>query len=319
MILQVFLTVLGLAIVIFGAESLVDGASSFARKLGVSEFIIGLTIVGIGTSLPELVVSFTGAFQGNSDVSVGNIVGSNIFNIFVILGVAALVDPIDITKSNLKLDMPVYAAGTLLVILAGMSFALFGIGGGNTLGRVEGILMVVAFFAYLYYSLKHDDKSSDSGEPAKDRKLWVSLLMTVVGIAALVGGGQLFVDSATNIAHMAGWSDAFIAIPILAVGTSLPEFTTCVVAASKHKDSMALGNILGSNISNLFLVLGGSAIIHPLAMDGMSWVDLLFMLGSAVVLIVAAYTYKRSQLDRFEGAGFLLVYAAYFVWLLHTI
>ena len=319
MFVQILLTILGMAIVIFGAEALVEGASSFARKLGVSEFIIGLTIMGIGTSLPELVVSFTGAIQGNADVAVGNIVGSNIFNIFIILGLAALVDPIDITRTNLKRDIPLNIAGTALLILLGMSHSLFGIGGSDIVHRWTGILFVILFFVYLYFSVKHDDRSGDSGEEPKDRKLWVSIVMTVAGLAALVGGGRLFVDSSTALARMAGWSDAFIAITILAVGTSLPELTTCLAAARKHKDSMALGNILGSNISNLLLVLGGSAVITPLGMDGMGWVDLLTMLLSAVILFVVAYTYKKDQLDRYEGIGFLLIYAAYFVWLLKNL
>ena len=315
--LQILLLLLSLTIVILGANYLVEGSSSVARRLGVSEFIIGLTIVGIGTSMPELVVSFTGAIMGNSDISVGNVVGSNIFNVFLILGVSALMRPIDITRSNLRRDLPINVIVTSLLILLGMSYSLFGLGSGNNLSRIEGSLFLVLFIAYLIFSFKEDSPSSGSEEESSDKpiKLPLAILMIVGGLAGLIFGGKIFVESAEKIARALNVSDKFIAITILACGTSLPELMTNIVAAIKHKGQMALGNILGSNISNILLILGGSAVLHPLSFNGMNWGDLGIMLLSTVVLITAAYTNKKGKLDRLEGVIFITIFLAYMVWL----
>ena len=317
MLLNILLLILSLTTVLLGANYLVEGSSSLARRLGVSEFIIGLTIVGIGTSMPELVVSFTGALEGNSDISVGNIVGSNIFNVFLILGVSALMRPIDISRSNKRRDLPINIAVTMLMILAGMSFSLFGLGSGDVLSRIEGALFLILFIVYLIYSFKKDRPASETEEvPAEPPvRVPLAILMILGGLAGLIFGGRLFVDTAEKIARALNVSDKFIAITILACGTSLPELMTNIVAAIKHKGQMALGNILGSNVSNILLILGGSALLHPLSFQGLNWIDLGTMLLSTVVLLIAAYTNKKDKLDRAEGASFLAIFIAYMVWL----
>ncbi|MCR5277507.1 MAG: calcium/sodium antiporter [Bacteroidales bacterium] len=314
MILQILLLLVGLALIVFGADYLVDGASAIARKAGVSEFVIGLTIVGFGTSCPEMVVSFLGAIQGNSDISIGNVVGSNIFNALLILGLTGVVSPVAITAANRKRDIPIVIGVTLLLILCGMSFTLFGWGGSDGLTRVEGAVFLLIFAAYIFYCFK-SDSPTESEAPQKDLKLWLAILMTLGGLAGLVVGGRLFVNNATAIARALGVSDKFIAITVLAGGTSLPELATCVVAAAKHRGQLALGNILGSNIFNILLILGGAALIHPVSFSGMNFVDLGMLLLSAVLIYTAAYTGKKDQVDRFDGALMLLCEAAYLVWL----
>ena len=317
MLLQIFLLLLSLSMVILGANYLVEGSSGIARRLGVSEFIIGLTIVGIGTSMPELVVSFTGALEGNSDISVGNVVGSNIFNVFLILGISALLRPIDISPSNLHRDLPINVSVTLLLILSGMSFSLFGLGSGDYISRIEGTVFLLLFIAYLIYSFKKDRPAPGAEEEASDTpvRIPLAILMVLGGLAGLIFGGRIFVDSAEKIARALHVSDKFIAITILACGTSLPELITNIVAAIKRKGQLALGNILGSNVSNILLILGGSALLHPLSLHGMSWIDLGTMLLSTVVLLIAAYTNKKDKLDRAEGAVFLTIFLSYMVWL----
>ena len=316
--LQILLLLLSLTIVILGANYLVEGSSSVARRLGVSEFIIGLTIVGIGTSMPELVVSFTGAIMGNSDISVGNVVGSNIFNVFLILGVSALMRPIDITRSNLRRDLPINVIVTSLLILLGMSYSLFGLGSGNNLSRIEGSLFLVLFIAYLIFSFKEDNPSSGSEEESSDKfvKLPLAILMIVGGLAGLIFGGKIFVESAEKIARALNVSDKFIAITILAGGTSMPELATCVVAAAKKKGQLALGNIIGSNVFNILLILGGSALISPLSFDHITYVDLGVLLVSSLVLLTAGFVGRKKEIDRLDGGLFLLIWAAYMAYLI---
>ena len=318
MLLQVFLLLLGLALVVFGADYLVEGASGIARRFGLSEFVIGLTIVGMGTSAPEMVVSFIGAVQGNSDISLGNVVGSNVFNTLLILGLTALILPIPITAGNRKKDIPVNLVITVLLILLGLSHTLFGLGTKDGLSRLDGGILIALFLAYMVYSFRNGDSGEDSSSeqtPSKELKPLVACLMIVGGLAALVYGGNLFVDAATFIAREQGISDKFIAITLLAGGTSMPELATCVVAAVKKKGQLALGNIIGSNVFNILLILGGSALIHPLSFEQISYVDLGALLASAVALLLSSYLGKRNVLDRAEGAVFLLLWAAYMAYL----
>jgi len=319
MALQVLILVVGLLLVVYGADVLVDGATSIARKAGISEFVIGLTIVGFGTSCPELVVSLTGAIAGNSDISIGNVVGSNICNTLLILGLTAVIAPIAITSSNKKRDIPVTVAATLLLILVGMKHTLFGLGEHDGLTRVEAAGFLVLMAAYLYMCFKHDDGSDNDDMPQKTRTLPVAILMSLAGLAGLIGGGQLFVNSATAIAKALGVSDKFIAITVLAVGTSLPELATCVVAAAKHKGQLALGNILGSNVFNILLILGCAGVVNPLNFSGMNLVDMGVMLAGVLMVLLGAYTWKKDLLDRVEGSLLLLLEAGYMAWLFMTI
>ena len=275
MAIQILLLLAGLALIIFGADWLVDGSSAVARRAGISEFVIGLTIVGFGTSCPELVVSLTGALQGNADISVGNVVGSNIFNTLLILGMTAVIAPVAVTRANSRRDIPI----TLLVTFL---FAFLALAGGR-INRIEGILFLILFVGYLFYCFKTDSGMTDEG-PVKERSLWLALLLIAAGLAGLIVGGRLFVDNAVGIARAVGVSDKFIAITLLAGGTSLPELATCIVAAAKKKDQLALGNILGSNVFNILLILGASAVVTPLATIAMTWIDFGVLLLSAVLV-----------------------------------
>ena len=279
----ILLLISGLALVLIGAEVLVDGSSKIAKKLGISDFVIGLSIVAIGTSAPEMVVSFLGAIQGKADISVGNIVGSNIFNTAFVLGISALIAPVLITRTNKRRDVPVNLIVTLLLFLCGMTgtlLALVGLGdsgfASNTISRVEGAVFLLLFIGYMVWSFLSSEKSAeDVQDPAKAKQInvWISLIFIILGIVSLVFGGQVFVSSAEAIAHKAGLSDKFIAVTVLACGTSLPELATSVVAAIKGKGQMAIGNVLGSNVANILLIVGGSALIHPLSLDGINLLD----------------------------------------------
>lgn len=314
MTLQILILLGGLALILFGANWLVDGSSSIAKRFGISEFVIGLTIVGIGTSTPEMVVSFLSAFQGKADMAIGNIVGSNIFNTLMILGVTALIAPLTITKSNLKKDIPLNIFVTVLLILLGMNFTIFGLG-QDQLSRIDGAILLAIFAWYLYTSFKSDTADED-GEGIKEYKTGISVLLIVAGLGALIAGGKLFVNSATELAKMFGVSDKFIAITVMAAGTSMPELATCAVAALKGRGQLALGNVLGSNISNILLILGGSALICPLSFGGMTYVDLGMVLVSAIFILASAYMFKKKQLDRFEGIVLLLMEAGYMWYLI---
>lgn len=308
--------ILGLSLIIFGADWLVDGASSIARKLKISEFVIGLTIVGFGTSCPELVVSVTGALQGNSDISVGNVIGSNIFNTLLILGVTALIMPIGVTSGNRRRDIPVTLLVTILMAVCGMSKTFFGLGASDGLSRIEGIAFLAAFVVYIYSCFKNDEKPAEEEQaPQKEISLFKAVVLTLAGLAGLVLGGNWFVDSAVSIAHAIGVSDKFIAITLLAGGTSLPELAACVVAAARKKGQLALGNILGSNIFNILLILGTSATIHPISFSGIDLVDIAVLLLSIVLVALSSFSFKKDKIDRYEGAIFLLAFLAYYVWL----
>ena len=324
MLVDVLVLLGGLALVILGAEWLVDGASSIARKAGLSEFLIGMTIVGIGTSMPELVVSLTGALKGNADIAIGNVVGSNIFNVLMILGVTALISPISITRENKRRDIPLNILATVLLICFGMQHTLFGVGGSDMINALEGGVFLILFAAYMYLSFKTgnvgDEKEEESEkESTKDRSVFVAVIMVIAGLAGLVFGGDVFVDSACRIALEAGLSDKFVAITILAGGTSLPELVTCVVAAAKNKGALALGNIIGSNISNILLILGASALACPLTFANMKVVDLGVITLSSVMLLVSAWTGRDNKISRWDGASYLLIFAAYMAYLILTI
>ena len=314
MAIQILLFLLGLSLIIYGADWLVDGASTVARKFGISEFVIGLTIVGMGTSAPEMVVSFIGAFQGNADIAVGNVFGSNIFNTLLVLGITAAIMPMPITRTNLRRDIPINIGATCLILILGPTALLFG-AGNNTLTRVDGLILLAIFLGYMFYSFKSGDKEEETKTDGKSIKTGLAVLMIVGGLAGLIAGGQLFVNSATKIAKALGISDKFIAITILAGGTSMPELATCVVAAIKKKGQLALGNILGSNVFNILLILGGAAVIHPLSFASMNLIDTGVLLLSSLLLLASAFMGKKDELDRFDGTVFFLCEAAYFTWL----
>lgn len=316
---QILFFLAGLALIVFGADYLVDGSSTVARKAGISEFVIGLTIVGMGTSTPEMVVSVLGAIQGNGDIAIGNVVGSNIFNVLLILGLTALIMPIGITPSNKKRDIPINIVLSLLLVVFGLLITPIG-GGANGLTRIDGIIFLLLFAIYMWMSFKFDEgasKSNDSNE--KETNIWLAILMIAGGLAALIFGGNLFVDSATVIAKNFGISDKFIAITILAGGTSMPELVTCIVAAAKKKGQLALGNIIGSNIFNVLFILGTAATIHPLSMGNMDFVDLGVLVFSSLIILFSAYSGKNMKIGRLDGAFMLLCEFGYMGWLIYNL
>lgn len=308
---NILLLLVGLGLVVLGADWLVNGASSIARRAGISEFVIGLTIVGFGTSCPELVVSLSGAIEGNSDISVGNVVGSNIFNVLFILGLTAMVLPVGMTDKNRRIDIPITLGVTILLVILGITGSM----SGPVISRWEGVLMLLVFSAYLFYCFKSDSKDEFSETQQATLSITKSIALTLTGLAGLIFGGDLFVDSATALARQIGVSDKFIAVTILAGGTSLPELATSLVAAIKGKEQLALGNILGSNVFNAMLILGLSSVITPLSFASMTIVDIITLVLSAVLLLIWAYTGRKNRIDRREGAAMLLCYVAYNVFL----
>ena len=306
MALQILLLIVGLALIVFGADWLVDGASAIARKAGISEFVIGLTIVGFGTSCPELVVSLTGALQGNGAISAGNVLGSNIFNTLLILGLTACISPIAVTRSNRRLDIPLTLLVTFLFVFCAV--------GGTSISRAEGIIFLLIFAAYMVYCFKSDSGNVEEAEE-KQMGLAKAIILVILGLAGLVVGGDLFVDNSVLVARALGVSDKFIAITLLAGGTSLPELATCIVAAAKHKQQLALGNILGSNVFNILLIIGCSAVVNPVDCAAMNPVDFGVLILSAVLVWLWTYTGRRDRIDRWEGGILVASFVAYYVYL----
>ena len=319
MTIEFLLLIAGLVLILLGANWLVDGSSSIAKKTGMSEFIIGLTIVGIGTSTPEMVVSFISALQGKTDMAIGNVVGSNIFNTLVILGITGLIRPLDITKESLKRDLPLNIGVTALLILLGMKGTIFGIG-SDTLTRIDGLifLAILAFYFRLLLRKPKNGLAMEAEEADDSTPVFStgkSVFLIGIGLAGLVFGGRMFVNSATEIAVYYNMSEKFIALTIMAVGTSLPELATGIVAVVKGRTQLAMGNILGSNIFNILLILGGSAVIRPLSFGSMSLIDLGVVMVAAIFMFTSAYTFKSNKLDRYEAAILLLIEAGYMTWL----
>lgn len=309
MLLSIVLLLVGLGLVVYGSDILVDGASSVARKIGISEFVIGIIIVGFGTSCPELVVSVTGAIDGNSAVSLGNVTGSNIFNILMILGLTAILSPIAITKDNKTKDIPILLCVTIFFCLIALK---------GTINRLDAALFLVIFAIYLLYNFKAGKAEAAAIEEEvveKSYSTFLSILMIVGGLAGLIFGGKLFVNNAVTLAHALGASDKFIAVTILAVGTSLPELMTCVVAAAKKKGQLALGNIVGSNVFNILLILGVSGLIHPLDTHSFNYVDMTTLVASVLALFIFANASKKSQLSKAAGITFLLMEVTYMFYL----
>ena len=315
--MDILLLIVGLGLILAGANFLTDGSAALAQRFRVPEFIIGLTVVAVGTSTPELVVSVLSAIGGQSDVAIGNVVGSNLFNVFVILGVCALIRPVPLTAGNIRRDIPFgVLASLLLLALAQDSF--FCKGAADRIGRPDGVLMLGLYVLLIWYTIRKT-KRPEATAPAEGAKApmagWLMTVMIAGGLAGLVFGGEMFLRSATEIARRLGISESVIAITLVAGGTSLPELASSLVSLFKGKADMALGNVIGSNIANILLILGTSATIHPLSMGGITVGDLLMVLLSSVAVFLAAFTFRRKAIDRWEGALFVTVYAVY-IWYL---
>ncbi len=311
--MDILLLLVGLGLILGGANFLTDGSATLAQRFRVPDFIIGLTVVAVGTSTPELVVSVLSAIAGKSDVAIGNVVGSNIFNVFVIVGICALVRPMPLTTGNIRRDIPFGMIGALLLFILA-SDHLFGWGDTGRIGRGEGVFMFLLYLLLLGYTVRHAERPAATethSVPAK--RMWLAAVMIIGGLAALIGGGELFLDSATRIARHLGVSESVIAITLVAGGTSLPELASSLVSLAKGHADMALGNVIGSNIANILLILGLSATIHPLSLGSITLLDLAMVVLSSLVLFLAAFTFRRKAIDRIEGALFLAVYIAY-IW-----
>lgn len=313
MILEILLIIIGIAVVLWGADRFTDGATGLARRLKVSELVIGLTVVALGTSLPEFMVSFMSVLRGSSDMSVGNIIGSNVFNILVILGASAIMRTMKVEKSLLRRDIPICLAASSLLF----AFAVT----EGTIARMEGLVLVAFFCAYLYmaYRVARKDRrgaptvSPDSSK-GEEKSLAYFILLILLGMAALVVGGRVLVDNAVLVAKECHVSESVIGATILAGGTSLPELATSIMAARKGSLGLAFGNVIGSNVFNIAFVIGICGSIVPMAVKEITEVDWLMLVGSCILVWIVAFT--RRELRRWEGILLVLCYLAYLVYLL---
>ena len=301
--------IISLVGIAFGAEFLVAGSVSVARRYKVSDFVIGAAIVGIGTSMPELVVSFVGALKGNADVAIGNVVGSNIFNVLGILGLTAICFPIAIDRKNMTFEIPLCIAVSVILTLLALNFFN---GTPATIGRVDGIILLLLFVGYMWYSFARDKQNTTDEAPVETKEpilaLWVALLKIVGGLALLITSCDFFVDNAIVIAKSWGVSDAIISLTLIACGTSLPELAASVAAACKKNTQLALGNIVGSNIFNILLILGVSSQVMPLVSADITIVDYAVMIAAAAFPLLFGF---KGKIGRVGGAVMLLCFVLY--------
>lgn len=305
-ILEILLLVLGFAMLVKGADWFVDGAAGIASKFGIPQLVVGLTIVAMGTSAPEAAVSITAALKGNAGIAVGNVVGSNILNILIILGLTGLITSVAVQKSTLFIEIPYMLAVTGVLLAMGVM--------GNSINFVEGIIFWVMFIIYLGYLFVLAKKGKSEEEEKEERPLWKLLLLALVGGVVVVLGSNFAVDAATAIAQIIGLSEKFIGLTIVALGTSLPELVTSVTAAKKGNADIAIGNIVGSNIFNILFVLGTSALIIPITFEPSFAIDTIISIAAGVLLWIA--TIGKKKLTRPWGIFMVVCYAAYFVYLL---
>ena len=311
--MEYLILVLALAGIVFGADTLVAGSVAVARRYKVSDFVIGAAIVGIGTSMPELTVSFLGALQGNAEVAIGNVVGSNIFNILGILGITAIFFPIAVTKENIRFEIPVCIAVSVLLT------ALVFLSDSPTISRADGIILLLVFAGFMWYSFYRDRKinhlqqSSEQTAEKPSTPLWLSVLKIIGGLGVLIVSCDIFVDDAVKIARQLGLDDAFISITLIACGTSLPELAASIAAAVKKNTQLALGNIVGSNIFNICLILGLSAQVTPLSSSAITPVDYVVMIGAAVLPLLLGL---KGKIGRLGGVLMLGSFVAYTWYLL---
>lgn len=304
--MDILAILLGAVMVLWGADKLTEGATVLAQKMNIPQIVIGLTIVALGTSMPEFFVSFVSALKGTADLAVGNIVGSNIFNVMAIVGIAAMVSPMIISKSTVKKDIP-------FALFA--SVALFVMSIDGNISRIDGILLLIAFGGFMWYTLRlaKTGEMEDSTERRNDLPVWKIAFFILIGLGSLIGGSNIFVDGATNIARTLGVSEAVIGLTIVACGTSLPELATSVVAARKGQSAIAIGNVIGSNVFNILLILGTTGTITPLLMSGITMIDMGLMLLSMVLLWLFSFT--KYTLSRWEGALLTTIFCGYITWL----
>ena len=310
------LLIIGLALITFCADLLTRGCVGMAARFRVPEFIIGLTVMAVGTSMPELTVSFMSALKGSSSMAIGNVTGSNIFNTLVILGLCAMLSPVVISKENVRRDIPICIGVSLLLWLA-TADRLLGIAEVDTINRIEGVILLLLYAGTIIYSIRSSRKNSTESHDNGPKMGWFKILFFItLGLAGLIYGGNMCLDSAIAIARTWGVSEAIIAVTIVAAGTSLPELASSLSAIASKKPSLAMGNILGSNVANILLILGASASVKPLTLGDITQLDLGMVVGSAVALLLAALLMGKRKITRFEGLLFLAAYVAYVIVIL---
>ncbi len=303
--LNFILLIGGLLLILGGANYLTDGSAALAKRFKISEFVIGMTIVAVGTSAPELVVSTLSALKGSGSMAIGNVVGSNVFNTYVILGMCALFSPVVFTQRNMKIDIPMGILVSSILLLVCL---------GGTIQRYFGVVMFLIYIAIMVSSIKGSKNASEADDHTEEIKsvpLWLALVMTIGGLGALIYGGNIFLEGAVNIAKANNIPDNIIAITLLAGGTSLPELAASVVSLIKGKADIALGNIIGSNIANILLVLGVSSTITPLVMGSITLFDILVVLAGSVIIYISGFTFRKRQISKIEGSIMLLIYGLY--------
>ena len=312
-ILNLLFLVIGMIFLIKGADFFVDGASRVAKAFHIPSLIIGLTLVSIGTSLPELSVSVNAALTGNADISYGNVIGSNIFNVFVVIGASAIFTPMIIDKSMKKYDIPILLG--IYGLFTIFSFVIT----PNILDRVESIIFCILFVSYLVFLVlrtkkENAGKDEEEEEEEKPRKMWVNIVFIILGLAGIVAGGEFVVTTAENLALMAGMSKLLVGLTIVAVGTSLPELVTSMVAAKKGENDIAVGNAVGSSIFNILLILGVASTIAPIGFETSTIIDVVAMIISAGMIMLFAF--KGSKVNRWQGLLMILVYAVYLTFII---
>lgn len=311
--MEYVILIIALLGIVVGADQLVSGAVSIAKKFKVSDFVIGAAIVGVGTSMPELTVSFIGALQGNSDIAIGNVVGSNIFNVLGILGLTALFFPVAVNKGEKRFELPLCIGISVLLTMLVM------LGGKMEIGRVDGVILLCGFVFFIWYSFWRDRKNAieqpiAEDSPVKSGPVWLAAIRVLGGLAVLIYSCDVFVDGAISIAREWGVDDSFISLTLVACGTSLPELAASLAAAVKKNTSLALGNIIGSNIFNITLILGLSSLVTPLNSAGITVVDYAVMTIAAVLPLVLGL---RGKIGRLGGAFMFILFIAYTVYLLN--
>ena len=328
-LLNIGFIIIGVALVIWGADRLTEGASSLARGMRVPEIVIGLTIVAAGTSAPELFVSLVSALKGTSDLAVGNVIGSNVFNTLLIVGCSAAVAPIAVAPNTVKKDIPFAIVASLMFFILCFDDMSSPHLWGNEITRQDGLILLVGFLAFMFYTFRMAINSGElklreeelGVEPVKEPRdyshLWRNLAWIVIGLACLIGGSNLFVDSATYVAHRFGIRQSIVGLTIVAGGTSLPELATSIVAAYKGRSAIAIGNVIGSNVFNILLIVGVTAVIHPLRIMGITIVDLMVMLISIGLMWLFAIT--KYYVSRREGWLLILSFVAYMGWLIYLL
>ena len=308
MLLDIVLIVIGVAMVLYGADRLTEGASALARRMNVPEIIIGLTIVAAGTSAPELFVSLVSAMKDTPDLAVGNVVGSNTMNCMLIVGCAAMVAPMTISRSTVKKDIPFSVGASLLLMLLALN---------SFLGRLDGIILLLGFAAFMVYTLRQAKTDKADEVQAETSPIWKNILFLLGGLLLLIVGSNVFVGHASDLALALGVSEGVVGLTVVAGGTSLPELATSVVAARKGQSAIAIGNVIGSNVFNILLILGLTATISPLEITGITTIDMAVMLLS--VALVWLFSFTRFTVERWEGAVLVGGYLVYLCWLIYNL